>query len=469
MLQQWARLYLTTFHQRYTLVKEARIREFLAEGVSKFHLAFIAEALRGLHHTSFFLFLAGLAVLLYDTHITVFAVAAVCVGLVIMAYAYCTCVPVLSSNGPYSTPLSPLIWYLTLSSFAIPRFLAWFTYSGIDLTSWRRLEAIYRIRRSQGMRKTVEESAQKFSGELDGRALLWTFKSLSEDQELERFIAGIPSFSSSKAIQDPQRCLVKLGEAGLSEAVISLMHRTLTSNLVSESTKRQRILACTKAIDAAPVLVSSQTLSRVFTEWDQLLGSVDFGRSIFRSLGNDPHTDLCIRCIVSVVLARSQEESGWSNLVIVHLGISDDVLFKYNLGSRNNVLLANLVLVTRLVFRFHSENSRHALFNVSSRTLDELTSNVNVQRASLELQQDFCALWNELVHAAQDGTDANVRSIATEILRRIRKVYVAFHENPDPANPTGFYASTDVRDPDLYRGSSYPLCSVQSHHRRSET
>jgi len=49
-----------------------------------------------------------------------------------------------------------------------------------------------------------------FSGELGGRTLLWTFKSLNEDQELERFIAGIPSFSGSKAIQNPRSCLARL-------------------------------------------------------------------------------------------------------------------------------------------------------------------------------------------------------------------------------------------------------------------
>jgi len=49
-----------------------------------------------------------------------------------------------------------------------------------------------------------------FSGELGSHTLLWTFKSLNEDQELEQFIMGIPSFSGSKAIQNPQSCLARL-------------------------------------------------------------------------------------------------------------------------------------------------------------------------------------------------------------------------------------------------------------------
>ena len=68
LLQQWARLYLTTYHTPHTLLKEARIRELLAKGVKKFRLPLVAHTLRGFHHMSFFLFLMGLAVLLSNTN-----------------------------------------------------------------------------------------------------------------------------------------------------------------------------------------------------------------------------------------------------------------------------------------------------------------------------------------------------------------------------------------------------------------
>lgn len=473
LLQQWARLYLTTYHTRHTLLKEARIREFLAEGINKFRLPFIAEALRALHHISFFLFLAGLAVLLFNTHVTVFAFAAGWIGLVTGAYLFFTQVPVFWTNVPYSTPFSPLIWRATLTSLATPRWIASITYR-FTLTSWSRLEAvgrlerIYRRRLLQGMTRTAEDSAQMQAQELDSRALLWTFKTLNEDHELERFIAGIPSFCSSKAIEDPHGCLTKLADEGLSRALFSLMHRTLTSNLVSESAKQRRIRVCTKAIEAAPVLASWQTLGLIFGEWDELLGSIDFGRSIIRSIGNpsnDPRTDFCARCIVAVIIARSQQEGGWSSLATTLLGISDDLLFRYNIGGRNNVLLATLMFTIHQIVRFRFEyHGWDAMFNMSSSTLSNLLRDIDVRRASPELQQEFCGLWNELVHAAQDSAEAHVRSTATEILRRIRKCYLAFHENTDPTIPTTFYESTNDRDSILYRISTYPLCSVQTHH-----
>ncbi|KAI9453696.1 hypothetical protein BJY52DRAFT_803703 [Lactarius psammicola] len=237
------------------------------------------------------------------------------------------------------------------------------------------------------------------------------------------------------------------------------MHRTLTSNLVSELVKQRRIRVCTTAIDAAPALTTWRTLSRVFGEWDGLLGSIDFGRSVIRCIGNpgnDPRTDFCVRCIVAVIIVRSQQDGGCSDLAADLLGISD--------GHHNNVLLANLIFTTRLIVRFHSEHSRDALSNVSSRTLDELSFDVDVRRAPSELQQEFCNLWNELVRTARDGPDVPVRSISTKILRRIRRSHIAFHENTDPTIPTPFYESTNDHEPILYHGSAYPLCSVQSHH-----
>lgn len=471
LLQQWARSYLTTAHPRYTLLKEARIREFLAEGAMKFDLPLVARALRSLHHASFFLFIAGLAVLLFNTQVTVFASVALLVALLTVAYVFFTYVPVFWSNAPFSTPLSPLIWQGILYALATFRRIAWLTHSGFELPSWSRFEEASRTRFHQGLSRAAEVYAQTHSRELDGRALLWTFKSLNEDQELERFIAGIPSFCSSKAIEVPLSCLAGLDDDGLDDdglsgALLSLMHRTLTSDLVSESVKQRRIRVCTKAMDAAPVLASWRTLSRVFGEWDGLLNSVDFGRSVIRCIGNpnnDPRTDFCARCIVAVIIARSQQNGGRSDLATVLLGISDDLMFKYSLGGRN-ILLANFIFAARQIVRFHSEHSWDAMFNVSSRTLDELLFDIDLQRASSELQQEFCSLWNELVVTARNGADGRVRSISTDILRRVRSSFIAFHENTDPTIPTAFYESTNDHDPILYLGSAYPLCSVQSHH-----
>jgi hypothetical protein len=86
----------------------------------------------------------------------------------------------------------------------------------------------------EGLVKAAEETAQELSSGLDNRALLWTFRSLDEDHELERFFAAIPGFCDSKVLIDPPVAgFVKAHDRKLSAALINFMDRTLSSYLGS--------------------------------------------------------------------------------------------------------------------------------------------------------------------------------------------------------------------------------------------
>ena len=71
----------------------------------------------------------------------------------------------------------------------------------------------------------------------------------------------------------------------------------------------------------------------------------------------------------------------------------------------------------------------------------------------------FCALWNKIVNKAQVSGDWEMVS---EILRRIRNVYFALHQDTDSA-PTQFSTSTPDWDDILKEPSSYPVCKVLDH------
>ena len=348
------------------------------------------------------------------------------------------------------------------------------------------------------VRKATEESAQRLSQGLDRRTLEWTFNSLNQDREFERFFAGIPDFCNSRVVEDPMGHILQLdGEQKLSQALIGFMHRTVTSHLISEQSRQQRITICTKAIDAMSTLASWTTLRRVFGEWEGLLGSADFGSAILRTVqGGDPSKDpctvFCARCIVAIVIARAQVyDDSWFNLATQFL-TSDMEVWAHSwyyrllthilnkvlggispthrdyLKHGHSTLLANLIFTARVIFRFHSEHSRDKLFDVSSRTLSELSSNidVHVQLASSDIQHKFCGLWNELVHQAQaqNGTGSYTTTITADILKHLRNSYIVLHESTDTSL---FYTSTDNH---AFTGiplpsSSYPLCNVQNHHR----
>ncbi|KAH9056260.1 hypothetical protein EDB87DRAFT_1760522 [Lactarius vividus] len=462
--QQWARRYFITVRQRDAPYNQARVREFLADGIHNSGIALLVDAMWASHQLSFVLFTLGLLIYFFgtDDSIPTFVIILIWSIFWICLYLWVSITGIFRKNSPYYTPLSFLIYRL---SQLTPAPMAPYRHS--------RVASSNRVEGTLGLRKTTEESAQILLQGLDGRTLKWTFNSLNQDHEYERFFAAIPDFCDSRVVINPVGLLLELNNNGqkLSQALIGLMHRTVTSHLISEPTRQQRINICTRAIDAVPGLVSWPILRRVFGEWEGLLRSVDSGSAILCIGGDrnsDPRTAFCARCIVAIVIARGQVYGDrWLDLTSQFLtsdmeawdGISRFTLRGY-LEHGYSALLANLIFITRTILRFHSDHSQNVLFDVSSRTLREVLSNIDVRLASPEMQREYCRLWNDLVQMAQDDTSSHTPTIATEILRHLRKSYVMLHESVDTSL---FYTSPDNVDLFPLLGSSYPLCSIHNH------
>ncbi|KAH9055477.1 hypothetical protein EDB87DRAFT_1533117, partial [Lactarius vividus] len=103
LLRQWARRYLKVTQPRYSLHKRARIRAFFFEGVERFLLPWVVEALPTLLHASLFLFFAGLASFLCNIDLTIFKLVLSWVGVCTALYGCITLVPVLRHDSPYHT------------------------------------------------------------------------------------------------------------------------------------------------------------------------------------------------------------------------------------------------------------------------------------------------------------------------------------------------------------------------------
>jgi hypothetical protein len=87
-------------------------------------------------------------------------------------------------------------------------------------------------------------------------------------------------------------------------------------------------------------------------------------------------------------------------------------------------------------------------------------SKFNAENTPSALQHEFCTLWNQIVRKAQHDSD---QLMVFAILKRIRNVYVALHQNID-SSPTRFSASTDSEEDALWLPLSYPLCDIPTHH-----
>jgi hypothetical protein len=466
LLQQWARRYLKITQPRYSPHKRAWIRAFFFEGVEKLLLPWVVEALPTLLHVSLFLFFSGLVVFLWNVDLTIFKLVLSWVGVCTAVYGCVTVMPLFRHDSPYHTPLTSLVWPVVLGipfvTFRVLRSFTSFLHLFRYRYRFRLLESSYRKMLSQGMQKTAEETAMKSPSDIDTRAFMGTFDSLDKDHELESFYAGLPGFHSSKVVDDPLPNLTKDETRRLFSALIGLLDRTFSSDLLPESVKDRRAIICAKAVDPADIPHAySWILNRL--AFEHQYGQVQTAEIVHVvrgwDNGKDEKTPLLRRAIISCLVARAQRrDDRWFDIASDELGISESVLRGYA-AHGDSLPLAILIHITRLQFS-HFWKALAAGYQFSF--VLEAASKFNARDASPELQGEFCALWNQIVRKAQNDNETTVASMTGRILKRIRNVYIALHQNTDSA-PTRFSAGTDDGNDVLHDPFSYPVCKVAGH------
>ena len=480
-VQQWAHRYVkvTASEELYCLHKQARIRAFFAEGLDKSRLPLVVELIPTFLHLSVFLFFAGLCVFLYNLNSTAFDAVISFVGVCVLTYLYIIVMPIVRYDTPYHSPLSSLVWYIwtlmlciffsALTSFVGFGFVRrWFIripyFSYKFVARLHHFKNRYHKRYMDGIRKAAEESALKLSSEIDGRALVWTVKSLDRDDEQEQFFANIPAFCDSKALTAPQDALKGTNRVEMSEALVEFLHNTLSSNL-DQNSKKRRIDICRSASDAVSLSVTWRIYHRVvYDDWTGLLNSVEFGLLLNASKSSDPFEDSSSKHLIACIIATVQEHDGrWFELATGQLGISISVLENY-LTHGDSVLLANCIGICRYELEALSRNN-WTYGSVTRSGCLEIVSNFNAQNTLPDLKHEFCGLWNELIRMARDSANRRMSSLAINILRHIHHIYFTLHEGTDAA-PTAFNAVTDDYANVLFDPSSYPSCNIPEHATR---
>jgi hypothetical protein len=467
LLGQWARQYLKVIQIWSSPHKRARVRAFFAEGIDQSHLSWAVEALPFLFHLSLSLFFSGLLILLFNTDHAVFGVVAGWVGLCVAVYGYITFIPIFRQDRPYFSPLSSPAWSLFNGTIFVAIRALYFSgildHIGFSVRDRMiNLGVVSKRRFVDGIVKTAQETALTVSPEIDTRAIMWTFDSLDEDHELERFFAGLPGLCSSKVVSNPSGLFIEPYKWSLSDALVGLMHRTLTSNLVSESVRKRRSLICTRAMHATSLSIRPYICEDIINGgWDGLLNYVEFGHFLKWTRYDDPSMAYYSTCMVAIVIAKVKERGElWRELAMGQLGISAHALQNY-LAHGDSALLANYIHILRDIIHVHFDQFQSG--DAASRwKVLELVSQFDVQDTLPTLQHDFCGLWNEIVHMTATTPDYHIRSILIVLLKNVRRVYIALHDGTDSA-PTAFSGSTADDEHALFLPSSYPLCNVPSH------
>ena len=429
LLQQWARRYMEVAYPRYSPRKRARIRAFYSEGVEDLHVPWTVEALPALLHISLFLFFAGLAVFLFNVHITIFSVVTAWIGICVFSYGYITFLPIRRKNSPYTGPLSALCSFGITGARHV--FFVLFEKSRRNFSSAIRTVHFF----SHSMRETAEVHALKLQRDIDFRALWWTFESIDEDGELQKFFEGLLRLCSSKAIPNAFRDFIKPHTNMLADELMELMDRTLSSSsdLVSESVKLSRINTCTKLIDKTHLFGDWRFLSRVLLgNWHQFLRCVEFGIFAQKRVKTNPDrvATLFAECSAAVVISNVRErDENWHELVFGQLdNIEKPVLYHY-LSNGDSILLANLMFIVRRIVQAYSgssERQQSDLRRAASKTL-KFVCKFKIKTAVPELQQEFFDLWNLLADKAENDERPRVKCITKTILEHTRKLYDALH------------------------------------------
>ena len=435
LLQRWARRYLEVAYPRLSPPKRARIHAFYSAGVEKLHVPWTVEALPALLHISLFLFFAGLAVFLFNVHITIFGVVTAWIGICVILYACLTFLPIICKNSPYSGPLSAFFFFC----FAGMRhlFFKLFKTSRINLGSARHPVHFF----SHSMRKTAEDYAWKLPYMIDFNALWRTFESLDKDEELLEFFAGLPGLCSSKAVPNVLQDFIKPHTIRLSKELIELMNRTLSSSLISESVKRIRTIIFLKVIGTTHLIGDWPILRRVLLDdWHKFLRYVEFG--IFaQKLKNNPDraTSLSARCSVAVVISNDRERGeNWCQLVSGQLNTPRLLLHRY-LSHGDSILLANLMVIVRPIVQTYcgsSERLQSDLLGVALKTL-KFVCKFDVKSTMPELQHEFCDLWNLLADEAEYDERPPVKCITKTVLEHTRRLFDDLHQDTCECSSNG--------------------------------
>ena len=312
LLQQWARRYLRVAYPSYRPHKRARIRAFYKHGVEKLRIPWAVELLPVLLHISLFLFFAGLSVFLFGIQHTIFKVVIAWIALCGFLYACLTLLPIMYKNSPYSAPLSASDSFcLTGVRYIFFRILQKFPqiYSSVCVPLFSRDPWAVHLGDFflHSMAKTAEKFAFKLKPDIDYSSLLWTFESLDEDTDIEKFFEDLPRLCDSETGQElnMQRGFINPHKKRLSDALIGLMKRTLSSNLVTEFVKQRRMIICTKAVGSTSLLGAWHILKRVLLgDWYRFLRCIEFGLLV-RNWKNSPDkaTAFSAQCAAALTIS----------------------------------------------------------------------------------------------------------------------------------------------------------------------
>ncbi|KAJ7645934.1 hypothetical protein DFH06DRAFT_1300758 [Mycena polygramma] len=273
LVEQWSRDFIQKAEMRPSPVVRARIFSYLYYGLKRFNMHLLVDLVPFLLHMSLVLFFAGLVAFLLPINLTVMAVSAALLGIVVAVYCSISLLPLLYLDCPYRTPLSGVLWRISR--------IRLFLVSGFAALRPRSLESKHRDVSGTTMVETMVRRATGPSAERETRdhwSISWTLNSLVDDDDLERFIEALPDL-----VWGPRgrrykhdhliRALLDNPDNRLCECILTLMRHS-DSGLLPADVEIRRHVSCFRALwsiclvaeHTAPLVLPHHALALQLTE-----------------------------------------------------------------------------------------------------------------------------------------------------------------------------------------------------------
>ncbi|CAK5278559.1 unnamed protein product [Mycena citricolor] len=277
LVEQWTREY----HHRTSMFSSISIRSrvymYLYYGLRRFSMHAVVGIPPLLLHTSLVLFFAGLVAFLVPVNAIIMSISSALLGLFVLVYLTFTVLPLFFFDCPYQTPLTRILWPLKQSLGHALRAYLWravgvcktYVLKRVPVTDHEKAvesagttpaasdkgsAAEDTLPQSQSMFEAIRSEALRSTVKTETRALAWTVRSLSGDEELEPFVVGLPlvlwDFETSKphgVYRDHFHSLLRDPKIHLCQRLGDFMAGS-NNNLLEDKVRLRRQLSVLRAI-----------------------------------------------------------------------------------------------------------------------------------------------------------------------------------------------------------------------------
>ncbi|KAJ7823688.1 hypothetical protein B0H14DRAFT_3469864 [Mycena olivaceomarginata] len=276
LVEQWSREFIQRTERLESPVIRARIFSYLYFGLQRFGMHKIVDFIPLLLHMSLLLFLAGLVPFLHLINPLLAVLPAALLVVITMAYMYLTVLPIISSDSPYRTPLSNVAWKI---------------FRGFHVAFRRQEQPILR-EKSQIARESPREittmveamvldavADSSARAQRDRRAVIWTVRSLADNNELESFVDALPDIMwgphGRRRLYDRTIEILLAGQDIQLVARIEGLLWSCDSGLMEPNAETRRRISCIKALWTIAYFLASDYPARTsFPVFDvQILAS----------------------------------------------------------------------------------------------------------------------------------------------------------------------------------------------------